>query len=61
MGKRAGSIVYPHTQKDEEPQGGKKGEEEQVILSSHTETYRNKKRHMKPHIKEPRREKKGFR
>ena len=58
VGKRGGSAEYSHTHKrdvqshgEEKNKTKKTREEEQVILSSHTETYRNKNRHMKPHIK----------
>lgn len=51
-----------HTEGCRAPQGGKKlKEEEQVILSSHTETYRNKCGQMKPHIKRTMQRQRGFR
>lgn len=55
-------YFHTHTQKRMfRATGRKEKREEEVILSSHTETYRNKNKHMKPLIKRTMQRQRGFR
>lgn len=61
VGKKSGvSSIFTHKRMSRATgRRGKKRKEEQVRLSSHTATYGNKNRHMKPHIKRNMQREKG--